>query len=942
MKRTGNRTSKGTRGTRQRGAALVTVLFILLLLMGFVALAVSRTSTETIMTNNDVADARAFAASEAALENATRDFADVFESRLIPTAADIAGVEQSAVPGFGEFDFVKNITMTKTAEPVVLTGGNYGGLYALRDAWEIEARATDRITDVKVSTRRRFFSDRIPVFQFGVFFEDDLELNRPPLFTLGGRVHTNGNFFVTAADGRGIYFDSKVTAAGEIVNDIWKTRQSLTTGYDDQGQVFVKDAAGVPQELKTGEASVICVSPSGPNVFAAEPKLPNCGRNTDWSTQKAKFQGNLESNVPPLTLPLTKLNTGLIEIIKRGRNVGDLANIGGSVAQVTAATQDGTTLARERFANKNGIRISLADSQGKLPGCAGVSPGSDCGVRLDGPLGSSIGYQPLTMTDGYRATALNAARMAISGRQIWIKIETVSFGVGDLAPQTRDITADLLSLGVTDPAPVGADLQISGYTSLTDTRSIVKLQRFAFRGPAVPPTGTTSYVSNYTLGGVSQNLVVRYRDVLSPPLNGCVPVPLVTSCTPVNVFSAPSPDARAGTDATAAKEDAAHLKWAGVNGGLPNLAIVPFPIKIFDSREGLPNDTLSEANTNFGTGYVPAAGAMSLVDIDVANLRRFLRGDFNGKFPTGTPFAAAKGSPLSSADVPEVAGWVLYVSDRRGDHDFDGAYDMEDVFPNGTLDYNEDVNGNGVLDVDLTNEGVGYTTSVPRGRAATADHAYYRRGVRLINGSVLPGNYDSADPNNTRGFTVASENGVYVRGNYNTTGAAVASGTDVTPPENYFPKDAPTHIPASIVADAVVILSNAWTDGNSFANPFESSKRVAADTQVRFAMISGDPVTGNTSISYAPSQYGQLNGGVHNFKRFLEIWTGKRLNYSGSLINLFNSQNNNGFQKCCTTVYKPPVRDWTFDNTFQNAGRLPPGTPYIYSISFTGFQRVND
>jgi hypothetical protein len=107
-------------------------------------------------------------------------------------------------------------------------------------------------------------------------------------------------------------------------------------------------------------------------------------------------------------------------------------------------------------------------------------------------------------------------------------------------------------------------------------------------------------------------------------------------------------------------------------------------------------------------------------------------------------------------------------------------------------------------------------------------------------------------------------------------------------------------------------------------------------------MISGDPITGNTSVSYTPSVFGQLNGGVINFKSFLETWTNKRLNYSGSLINLYNSQNHNGFSKCCNTVYVPPIRDWTFDNTFLDANRLPPGTPYIYSISFTGFQRVNN
>ncbi len=927
--------------TAEKGAALVVALFILLLMMGFVALAISRTSTETVITNNDVSESKTFAASEAALETMTRDFADVFEIKLSPNNQDIADVKLKPVPGFDMFTFTKDIRKTKSAEPIILTGGNFGGLYALRDSWEIESLAVDNITDVKVHVKRRFFSDRIPVFQFGAFYEDDLELNRPPLFTIKGRVHTNSNLFVTAADQQGIYFESKVTAAGEIVNDIWKTKTALLAGYDDKGQVYFKDASGNSQELKTGEASVKCVSPSGVNVFAASPKLPFCSKNPDWLTQKAKFQGNLESNVSPLNLPLTKSNIDLIELVKRGKNVGDMANVGGSVVSVSTATEDTRATSRERFANKTGLRISLADSQQKLPGCSNVTFGQSCGVRLDGTMGTSIGYQPLTMVDAYKATAFNATRIGINGRETWIKVETVSYPIDELAPLTADITQDILSLGVTERAPVGTDLQISGYTSLTDSRSIIKLQRFAIPGPGIPKTGTTSYISNYNLNGNSQNLVVRYKDVLALPLTGCTTVPLVPSCTPVDNFSSPSPNLKASSNSTLNKEDAAHLKWASINGGIFNYAIVPFPIKMFDSREGLSEDSSTNATATFGSGSVPAAGAMGLIDIDIANLRKFLRGDFNGIFPLTTPYAVTKGDSLRHTDVPEIAGWVLYVSDRRGDFDFDGTYDMEDVFPNGLLDYNEDVNNNGVLDTDYLNEATNYATSVPRGQAATADHSYYRRGIRLINGSVLPGSYDSTNPGITKGFTVASENGVYVLGNYNTTGATVSGGTSVTPAESYFPKDASTHIPAAIVSDAVIVLSNAWKDSNSFLNPFSSANRVAANTQVRFAMISGDPITGNTSILYSPSQFGQLNGGVHNFKRFLETWSNKRLNYSGSLINLFNSQNNNGFQKCCTTVYVPPIRDWTFDNTFLDANRLPPGTPYIYSLSFTGFQRQN-
>lgn len=923
---------------KEEGSALVIAILVMLLLMGFVVLAISRTTTEMMITSNDSAEARTYAASEASLESTTRAFVDVFNKKLSPSQSDIDGIQNSHVPGFENFTFSQNIKKVSETQRIILTGNNYSGLYALRDAWEIDSATAETSSDVKVQLKRRFYSDRVPIFQFGMFFEDDLELNRPPLFTFGGRVHTNSNLFITA-DARpenGVYFNSKVTVAGEIVNDVWKPGTTLLDGYDNKGRVFINDANGQAQELKTGEASVHCVNTTvgllTPEIFSA-----NCTKNANWDTQKIKFQGNLENNVSKLNLPLSKLGFDLIEIIKRGKTIGDMHNLNGSVVAVAENTKDNDIVSKERFSNKTGIRISLADAKNRLPGCAGAAAGANCGVRLDGTLGSSIGYQPLTMADGYKATALNATRMSMTGREIWIKIETVE--AGDSTPKTVDITQDILSLGVTQEAPVGPDLEISGYKDTTfngdwtDTRSIVKLQRFSIPGGNIPAFGATTFTSHYTLNSVPQNLVVRYNNVTSSPSAGCL------SCTPVNSFAAPVPVSDAISNMS--QEDAAHLKWANIrNSGFVN-AIVPFPIKMFDSREGLPNDTVAEATANFGTDRIPTNGVMSLVDIDIANLRRFLSGSFDNKLPTNTPFAVAHGRSLRSTDVPNSNGWVVYFSDRRGDYDFDGTYDMEDVFPDGVLQPNEDVNKNNILENDSGREAASYTTGVARGQAATSDHLYYRRGVRLINASVLPGIYDQANPSNTKGFTFASENAIYVKGNYNATGVGSASGSAVTPPESYSPQNSATHIPASIVGDAIIILSNSWNDAQSFVYPFSSANRVASSTVVRFAMISGDVITGDKSY-YSPSQFGQLNGGVINFKRFLENWTNQRLNYSGSLINLFNSQNNNGFIKCCNTVYVPPIRDWTFDTSFLDINRLPPGTPFIYSISFTGFQRVND
>jgi hypothetical protein len=365
---------------------------------------------------------------------------------------------------------------------------------------------------------------------------------------------------------------------------------------------------------------------------------------------------------------------------------------------------------------------------------------------------------------------------------------------------------------------------------------------------------------------------------------------------------------------------------------------------MFDPREGIYNDGM-----NLGSAYgsnVPRAGVFSVIDLDIANLKRFLDGSFNGDFPNGTPYHAATGSNLAAASIPESNGWVVYISDRRGDFDFDGEYDMEDIYGNndGILQFGEDTNNNGSLQADYFNEAVLYTGAgnhVPKGIAATIDHRIYRRAVRLINGTRLPGLYDSVNPGNTKGFTVATENGLYTLGNYNATGIGTV-GTP-TASTSYLPQNTSAHVPASIAADAISILSNAWTDGNGFERAFDKNNRIASETTVRFAMMAGDSRS-SLIESGEPNQGGgdvQLSGGVHNFKRFVEKWSSRRMNYAGSLINLYNSRNNNAAFKCCSKVYSPPIRNWVFDSTFLDPDRLPPGTPYFQTIQLTGFQRLN-
>ena len=55
------------------------------------------------------------------------------------------------------------------------------------------------------------------------------------------------------------------------------------------------------------------------------------------------------------------------------------------------------------------------------------------------------------------------------------------------------------------------------------------------------------------------------------------------------------------------------------------------------------------------------------------------------------------------------------------------------------------------------------------------------------------------------GLTIASENPVYIQGNWNANGAGFGN----------------PHVATAVLADAVTLLSNNWNDRNSFVNPHD-------------------------------------------------------------------------------------------------------------------------
>ena len=103
------------------------------------------------------------------------------------------------------------------------------------------------------------------------------------------------------------------------------------------------------------------------------------------------------------------------------------------------------------------------------------------------------------------------------------------------------------------------------------------------------------------------------------------------------------------------------------------------------------------------------------------------------------------------------------------------------------------------------------------------------------------------------------------------------------------------------------------------------------------AIISGKGIPFSQPAGTA-ADYG-TDGGLHNFLRYVETWGGT-LYYKGSLVSFYFNRAGTGLYKCCTTVYNPPTRGYTFDADFSQGPQwLPPRTPKLTSINTIGFSQ---
>lgn len=1027
----------------ERGAALATAILLLGLLGAIAMTVLAVVQTETRVAGSDLCRTQSFYAASSGIEKMTSDFSTLFARTSRPTTTQLNNIA-GAPPDLASEGFTFNqsialddATLTAMRATQNITNGAYPtvtvqdgplvGLTASVAPYTLVTTATSTCAQVNLS--RQMNNYLVPIFQFGMFSDDDMEIHPGPDFTFNGRVHANGNLYLNG----NVTFLDKVTTAGEVVRDV------LRNGATHDGTVHFDSGT-----LNISNASVVL----GPNTSGNYPSSPTGTINAAWkSNSVANFAGQLltrTTGVAPLKLPLQLDGNQTREIIKR------------------RMPNDDVTLSDSRFHSKAEIRILLDDEAPSTTDASGIPSGQ--GVSL-----SSFTPVPLPNTTPTPTLTSNGG-----GRALW-RINETNTGISDSYPSsnTGNFTQQSQNLagsppqadtvrgvkaqptaknitGATKTNPITitctahgfstGDLvvinNVGGTTAANNTGSniywtITVINSNSFTLNSSNGTSSGTYLANtgtvYKLDKSSNGTVIPFgsgitgriliqvvdsngttRDVttqiLSMGMTEGEPNAIVYLQRPLwAAYTQGSRDASGGnsylkyiTDNTTfgadgeistPTQDANGYLTGITDDGSRTRADIPatagnwnsiVPINVYNVREGRINSGLA-ANTIYERGMT------SVVELNMRNIARWVDGVYDTNLLAGTNAV--------STNIGAPDGYIVYVSDRRGDKvksevDSSGATimtsngmaDNEDIYgPNGALDPGEDVIDNGTkkntLQKDTTElpdpatlTGTSTTSSTLAERTARANTTaawtnpsnLFRRAVRIFNGEDLIISGATGKLSATKGITVSSENLVYIWGNYNTAGinAAPASGVsclnDTTAP-CYYTGD---QVPASIVCDAFFPLSKTWFDSMSAMYADNQSSRPAdrslpgltSETSVRAGIIAGNNLSALSAVSGGPdagnysttssSNESRLNGGMHNFPRFLEDWNDQRFNFVGSLIPLYHSTQAMGQYSANSTIYSPPTRDWAFDVTFRQPDRLPPGTPQFQYIEPTAFRQI--
>jgi hypothetical protein len=806
-----------------------------------------------------------------------------------------------------------------------------------------------------------FVTRVVPLFQFAIFYNGDLEFNSTSKMRVRGRVHSNANIYVQPAGIKNEEEDSVtdflsiVTSAGKIYNriDAWDqgigrtgiTRILLT------GKTGDCDTPGNCQEIPAYNSSVTDpLTLAQINAFtgkelmdsdagAVELKVPSPGftRKRNYADNSiglyyARADMRLEmvpdrdvTARPATTAPWTR-NKAIIPFNFTSVTTGTANCTSTLPAPGSDPAADYIPSVREKFSTRQCNKFTKGQLQSlRQP----VLKLNNTNSALEPTENNTLGGAPI-------ATAALPA-------------DFTTKGVIALPNSTKDKILRALQVAlVSTPAPVALDTLdknlnlASVYDADPNLNSFkTEFQRlvesiFPVTNPVSPSAADLVNINiKNTLLAASPNQIAALRAAWFLP----APIQRVEKL---------------------ANTDSANPRSSGFYDGREKRWITMLQTNIASlsvwNRDGL----YVKADDEFLTSaYVASSGKRD----DAFN------------FGSGANFTDGLAFDRPAADYTKPAGSLQYLGLGSSDRTEGGliihASVSDDLDGNGTMDGNDitvdkadphkrilkkkpdnsddtDPKTGAVIVIDYHRKYPGQITKTPF--TPESPFAFAFNG-----GNYLPS-----------ALTLSSDQSIYIQGNFNNN---ASNSPPIPQPDTGVAASSPDSLPASIIADTITALSNQCVDNsgtspnNVPASQLKCGVNISAGASpdgVARSMAINAAFLSNTNLSNGNYRVGggslpavtarQYSGGVNNYIRLLENWGNQfALNYSGSLISLgtpleYSGEYVSGGGETATRTrpayYNIPLRNFNYDTKFNKNENVPPLTPKASYVQQNGFNRA--
>ena len=266
---------------QRRGFALEVVLLMLVMFSIIVLAGLSAVTTIARTSNADYRGARASYAAEGGADDIMSQLDAAMQDGII-NGDDIASITKPEITGYRMTQTTKT---TGIPESRTITAGPFAGLYSLNQPIDITVTARDTSGN-KATAVLSVNAQTIPLFQFGVFYEDDLEILPGAPMTFSGWVHTNGNLYLSSNSAT---FQSNLTTPDSVFWNRKDTNNRLNG-------VRINNAAGTAVLLDFDSRSL-----SQP-AFKTRSEVRFSGRLMSAAHGVRPLKLPLPANVPAMTL----------------------------------------------------------------------------------------------------------------------------------------------------------------------------------------------------------------------------------------------------------------------------------------------------------------------------------------------------------------------------------------------------------------------------------------------------------------------------------------------------------------------------------------------------------------------------------------------------------------------------------------------------------------